>query len=217
MACRESSEEAVVSYPRGGVGRTMLAVSLALRLTPQLRTCVVDATGCGAASWWLRCEPRPWSELEGLVDELTADHLSVMAEDAGPGLRIVGGTSVAPSAALLAATIRAATSLDDLVIVDAPLITDAVFRASAAIAHRVLVLAFDDPWSRRLLASAGRDDDWLIASQANVATIGDRPVFRCLPRDESAVSAAVAARSPVRGSLGKAYDDLAEILLVDAT
>ncbi|HUQ40905.1 MAG TPA: hypothetical protein VM052_00240 [Candidatus Limnocylindrales bacterium] len=215
---RSATRVLLVTAVRGGVGRTMLAANIATRIAPHRRVCLLDATGSGAASWWLQSEPRPWSDLESLVDELTADHLSVMADDVSPGLRIVGGASWAPSAPLLAASIRAAMALDDLVIIDAPLCADALVRLTRPAAPRALVLAYDDPWSRRVLdASAIADDDWLIASQTKVAKIGTRSVFRSLPRDEGAVASAVSSRAPVRGALGKAYDELAELILADAS
>lgn len=117
---RAATRIVVLTGVRGGVGRSLLAANLALRIATRLRVCVIDGTGHGAASWWLRCTPRPWTELEGLVEELTADHLSVIAEQIDPGIRVVGGISVAPTPALLAATMRAAAGLADLVIVDGP-------------------------------------------------------------------------------------------------
>jgi hypothetical protein len=202
---------------RGGVGRSLLAVNLALRIAPRVRVCVIDATGHGAASWWLRCTPRPWTEFEGLVDELTADHLAVMAEDVS-SMRVVGGTSVVPSPALLGSTIRAASGLADLVIVDAPLRNDPLARVAASLADRVFVLAYDDPWSKLMLdADPPSDQEWLIASQMKVASLDGRRAFRSLPRDESAVASAVESRGAAKGALGRAYDELADLLVIDAT
>ena len=147
---RAATRVVVATGVRGGVGRTLLAANLALRIATRMRVCVIDATGQGATSWWLRSSPRPWTEFEGLVDELTADHLAVMAEETG-GMRVIGGTSVAPTAALLGATIRAASGLADLVIVDAPLRNDALARVAASLADRAFVLAYDDPWSKLML------------------------------------------------------------------
>jgi hypothetical protein len=215
---RAATRVVVATGVRGGVGRSLLVANLALRIAPRLRVCVVDATGCGAASWWLRCTPRPWPEFAGLVDELTADHLSVMAEEAQTRIRAVGGASVAPSPALLSATVRAAAGLADLVIVDAPLRCDPLARAAMSLADRVLVLAYDDPWSKVVLQADPPDHgDWLIASQSKASTIDGRRAFRALPRDEPAVSSAVAGRTAVRGALGKAYDELADLLHIDAT
>lgn len=215
---RAATRVVVLTGVRGGVGRSMLAANLALRIATRLRVCVIDGTGHGAASWWLRCTPRPWTELEGLVEELTADHLSVMAEQIGPSIRVVGGISVAPTPALLAATMRAAAGLADLVIVDGPLRNDPLARAAIPLADRVLVLAYDDPWSKLMLdADPPSTDEWLIASQLKAPSLDGRPAFRAIPRDESAVASAVGSRSAAKGSLGRAYDELAELLVIDAT
>ena len=215
---RAATRIVVATGVRGGVGRSLLAANLALRIATRLRVCVIDGTGHGAVSWWLRCTPRPWTEFEGLVEELTADHLSVMAEQIGSGMRVVGGTSVAPTPALLGATIRAAAGLADLVIVDAPLRNDPLARAAVSLADRVLVLAYDDPWSKLMLdTDPPSDDEWLIASQMKMPSLHGRHAFRAMPRDESAVSSAVASRSVAKGALGKAYDELAELLVIDAT
>ena len=196
----------------------MLAANLALRVASRLRVCVIDGTGHGATSWWLRCTPRPWTEFEGLVDELTADHLSVMAELIGSGMRVVGGVSVAPTPILLGATIRAAAGLADLVIVDGPLRNDPLARAALSLADRVFVLAYDDPWSKLMLdADPPSEREWLIASQMKTPSLHGRRAFRALPRDESAVASAVASRSAAKGALGRAYDELAELLVIDAT
>jgi hypothetical protein len=183
-----------------------------------MRVCVIDATGTGAAGWWMRTAPRSWSTLEGLVDEMSSDHLSLVAEDLGSGLRLVGGPPVMPSAALLAATTRAAVALDDLVVVDSPLAVDPLGLGAIAHADRSLVMSYDDPWSRVTLdALALPENAWLIASQTRAAKIGEHPVFRSLPRDEGAVASAVDTHGFVKGALGRAYDDLAELLLIDAT
>lgn len=216
---RRATKIVVVSGVRGGVGRTMLATNLALRLSADLRICVVDATGTGAAGWWFDQDPRPWSALEGMAEEMSAEHLGVAAELVRPNLRLVGGSSVAPTSTLLTATVRAAAALDDLVLIDAPLLADPLTRASIDGADRALILAYDDPWSSRSVAGlpAGDDGVWLIASQSKTAMIGEREAFRALPRDESAVAGAVTERRVVKGNLGRAYDALAALLLVDAT
>ena len=216
---RRATRIVAVTGVRGGVGRTMLATNLALRLSSKLRVCVIDATGTGAVAWWFDRTPRPWSALEGMVDEMSSDHLSVAAEDVRPNLRLVGGPSVAPTSLLLAATMRAATVLDDLVLIDTPIVANALALGVLEAADRSLVLAYDDPWSSRLIAElpVGDDDLWLIASQSKAAKIGGREVFRALPRDESAVASAVTDRGRVKGSLGRSYDALAELLLIDAT
>jgi hypothetical protein len=215
---RAATRVVVATGVRGGVGRTLLAANLALRIAVRMRVCVIDATGQGATSWWLRSSPRPWTEFEGLVDELTADHLAVMAEETTAGMRVIGGTSIAPTPALLGATIRAAAGLADLVIVDAPLRNDALARVATSLADRVFVLAYDDPWSKLMLdADPPGEDAWLIASQMKTASLDGRRAFRALPRDESAVVSAVAGRGAARGALGKAYDEIAELLEIDAT
>jgi len=214
---RAATRVVVATGVRGGVGRTLLAANLALRIATRMRVCVIDATGQGAASWWLRSGPRPWSEFEGLVDELTADHLAVMAEETA-GMRVIGGPPLAPTPALLGATIRAASGLADLVLVDAPLRNDALARVAASLADRVFVLAYDDPWSKVMLdADPPGEEQWLIASQMKTASLDGRRAFRALPRDESAVVSALAARGAAKGALGKAYDELAELLVIDAT
>ena len=215
---RAATRVVVATGVRGGVGRSLLAANLALRIATSLRVCVIDGTGCGATSWWLRCSPRPWTEFEGLVDELTADHLSVMAEETSSGLRVVGGTSIGPTPALLGATIRAAAGLADLVIVDAPLRNDPLARAAMSLADRVFVLAYDDPWSKLVLdADPPGEEEWLIASQTKAASLDGRRTFRAIPRDESAVASAVASHGVAKGALGKTYDELAELLVIDAT
>ena len=215
---RAATRVIVVTGVRGGVGRSLLAANLALRIAMRVRVCVIDATGRGATSWWLRCSPRPWTELEGLVDELTADHLAVMAEESSSGVRVIGGTSMAPTATLLGATMRAAGGLADLVVVDAPLRNDPLARAAMSLADRVFVLAYDDPWSKLMLdADPPGEDEWLIASQMKTASLDGRRAFRSLPRDESAVASAVASHGMAKGALGKAYDGLAELLVIDAT
>ena len=218
QAPRAATRVVVATGVRGGVGRSLLVANLALRIRTRMRVCVVDATGQGAASWWLRCVPRPWTEFEGLVDELTADHLAVMAEETSSGMRVIGGTSAAPTPALLGSTLRAASGLADLVIVDAPLRNDPLTRVAASLADRIFVLAYDDPWSKLMLdAEPPTDQEWLTASQMKTASLDGRRVFRALPRDESAVASAVASRDVVKGALGKAYEELADLLVIDAT
>lgn len=208
----------VVTGVRGGVGRTLLATNLARRLARHARACLVDATGSGAAAWWLRCEAAAWSTLEGLVDEMSPDHLAVIAHDAGPRLRLVGGPFVAPSEAILLATVRAAAAMDDIVVVDAPPAWHRETGSLRSIADRWLVLTYDDEGSAAALrAAAPTDDDWVIASQSRAQRIGDAPTFRTLPRDERAVAGALDRRDIIGGTLGHAYDDLAELVAIDAS
>lgn len=217
VVARAPTRTVLITGARGGVGATLLATNLGRRLARTRRVCLIDGTGSGAAAWWLGCGAGPWPELEGLVDELTADHLAVIATEAA-GLRLVGGAPAAPSRELLAATVRAATALSDLVIVDAPPMTSAAARDLAAQVDRRLLLAYDDPCSRATLASlAPADDVWLVASQSKAARLDERAVFRSLPRDESSVAQAMAKRGAVGGALGTAYDRFAELLLIDGS
>lgn len=207
----------VITGVRGGVGRTLLTANLALRIAKRLRVCAIDATGTGALAWWLRASPKPWSDAEAIAAEMSEEHLPVIA-DAGGGARVVGGPGVAPSAAALHATVRVTTAIDDLVIVDAPLASDANARVLADGADRRVVLAYDDPCSALLLeADPPRERDWLIAAQSRRPSIAGHTAFRALPRDESAVASSASSRSQTGGALGRAYDDLAELVTIDAT
>jgi hypothetical protein len=47
--------------------------------------------------------------------------------------------------------------------------------------------------------------------------IGDHSAFRALPRDEAAVGAALSGRRAVGGALGRAYDELADLMALDAS
>ena len=215
---RSATRVVVVSATRGGLGRTLFAVNVAARLAATLRVCVVDATGTGAAAWWLGADAQPWTALAGLVDELTPEQLAVLAEEVRPGLRVVGGTSRAPEVSVATGLVRAASGLDDLVIVDAPLLSAPLADALRDQADRTLLFAYDDPCSLRALTLVAPDDDvWVIASQSNTQKLGDHRVFRSLPRDEGALAAALGARDRVKGALGRAYDEIAEIMRVDAT
>jgi len=215
---RSATRVVVVTATRGGLGRTLLAVNVAARLAATLRVCVVDATGTGASAWWLGADAQPWTALAGLVEELTPEQLAVLAEEVRPGLRVIGGTSRAPDAGVGTAVIRAASGLDDLVIVDAPLVSAPLTDALRERADRTLVVAYDDPCSVSALALAAPEDDvWVIASQTRAEKLGEHRVFRNLPRDEGALAAALGKRGTVKGALGRAYDEIAEILRIDAT
>ncbi|HEY6959768.1 MAG TPA: ParA family protein [Candidatus Limnocylindria bacterium] len=213
---RSATRSVAVTSVRGGVGRTLLAVNLALRLASRLRVCVVDATGSGNAAWWLRCDARPWSEMESLADELSADQLGVIANEAADNLHLIGGRGE-PTAGMLAATIRAATHLDDVVLVDLPPLFARAMDAARERADRTLVLAYDEPLSRDVLDASGVEGVWLIASQSTASRIGRHDVFRSLPRDEGSVRAAIDARARAAGALGRAYDELAELVAIDAS
>jgi len=102
--------------------------------------------------------------------------------------------------------------------VQRPLRNDPLTRVAASLADRIFVLAYDDPWSKLMLdAEPPTDQEWLTASQMKTASLDGRRVFRALPRDESAVASAVASRDVVKGALGKAYEELADLLVIDAT
>ena len=214
---RRATRIVVITAARGGVGRSLLAANLARRLASRTSVVAIDATGTGALGWWLQCAPRPWTELEGLTAELTAEHLAVVATES-VNVRVIGGAPVAPTRALAESAVRAAASLAELVIVDAPVLADERGRALAALADRVLVLSYDDALSLATLdASEIPDGAWLIASQSRTARVAERAAFRALPRDESAVGAALAGRRAASGVLGRAYDELAELLALDAS
>lgn len=216
-AARRATRVVVITGVRGGVGRTLLVANLARRLATRLGVAAVDATGTGALGWWLQCSPRAWTELEGLTDELTAEHLAVVAVES-TGLRVIGGAPIAPTRALAESTVRAAASLAELVLVDTPMLADERGRALAALADRVLILSYDDPLSLATIeASDVPADAWFMASQSRTARLGERAAFRALPRDEVAVAAAFSARHAVSGALGRAYDELAELIALDAS
>src|SRR5438067_10670036 len=155
----------VITGVRGGVGRTLLATNLARRLAPARRVCLVDATGSGAAAWWLRAAASSWSAIEGLADEMSGDHLAVIAHEAAPGLHIIGGAYVTPSEAIVRATVRAAATSYDLVIVDAPAAHDTLVAGLRALADGFLVLAYEEPFSLEALTPSLGATDWLIAAQ----------------------------------------------------
>jgi hypothetical protein len=210
---RDRTRVVTLTAARGGVGRTLCAANLARRLA---RTCAVlalDATGTGGLGWWLRVEPRPWSELEVVSGELRAEHVELIATSVSAHLSVVGGPPAAPSLDVLGATIVAARSLADIVVVDAPLLADVGGQACIARSDRILVLSYADPASAATLAAADVPGSaWLIGSQASIDG-----AFRFLPRDEPAVGDILESRGPASGALGRAYDELADLLAIDAT
>ena len=209
----ERTRVVTITAARGGVGRTMCAADLARRLARTRTLVAIDATGTGALGWWLNAEPRPWSELESLAGELRSEHVELVATAAAPRLSLVGGSPTAPSTDVLAMTIAAARELAELVLIDAPLLPDERARLAAAKSDRVLVLSYADPASRAALAATEVPTAaWIIASQDRIDD-----AFRVLPRDERAAVGAMATRGPVGGALGQAYEDLAELLAIDAT
>jgi hypothetical protein len=217
-ARRRATRSVLVTSIRGGVGRSLLVANLARRLAPMRSTVAVDLTGSGALSQWLGTSAASWEDLEGMTDELTAEHLSVVATEAAPGLRIVGGPPHAPSLRLTESVLRAALQLVEIVIVDGPVLAEERTRLLIASVDRVLVLSYDDPVSLAALASADLPDDvWLLASQSTSTSLAGRDVFRALPRAEAAIVAAASRPSAVGGALGKAYDSLSELLAIDTT
>src|SRR5207247_3721930 len=124
-----------------GSGRTVCAAGLARRLASDRTVLAIDATGTGMLGWWLGAAPRAWSELEALAGELRDEHVALVASAITPRLSLVGGPPAIPSGAVLEATILAARSLADVVLVDAPLLSDGRARIAAARSDRVLLLS----------------------------------------------------------------------------
>lgn len=212
-AVPERTRVVTLTAARGGTGRTLCAANLARRLAADRTVVAIDCTGTGALGWWLGVDPRSWSELEALAGELRAEHIELVATTAAPRLSIVGGAPAPPSADVLAMTIAAARELADLVLIDAPLLPDERARVATARSDRILVLSYADAASRAALASADVPTAaWVIGSQDRIDD-----AFRVLPRDEDAVANGLATRGRIGGALGRAYDELAELLAIDAT
>jgi hypothetical protein len=212
---RPATRVVVVTGTAGGIGRTLLVTNLAARIGRNASVLVLDATGTGAAAWWLGLAPGSWSDLEGLVDELTAEHIAVVAAER-ERVRLIGGHGVMPSAALLAATARACEGASDLVLVDAPTLVDERTRAVSDVADRVLVLAPEDgPHAAALEALAPGERTWIVASRSRASRLGAHATLRALPDDAASVRAATRGPSAAGGVLGRAYDDLAELLALD--
>lgn len=212
-SARGATRVIVVTAARGGVGRTLLVANLAVRLAAVRSVLAVDLTASGALGWWLGAIPRPWLEVAPLTEELRADHLAVLAIEVGPRLSVIGGPPRMPAVELASAAITAALDLVDLVIVDAPPLADPVAGAAMAAADRVLALSYDDPVSRAVRdAAVFPGSAWWIGAQGHVDD-----AFRSLPRDERSIADALAARRPVAGGLGTAYDELAELLAIDVS
>jgi hypothetical protein len=212
---RPATRVVVVTGVAGGIGRTLLTVNLAARIGLRASVLVLDATGSGAASWWLGLAPGSWSDLEGLVDELTVEHIAVVASER-ERVRLIGAHGAMPSTALLLATARACEGWTDLVLVDAPTLVDERARGLAQVADRLLVLVSDvAPHAAALDAVPVDERTWVIASRSRPERIAGRAVLRALPDDPSAVRAATRGPSVAGGLLGRAYDDLAELLALD--
>ena len=215
-AARDRTRVITVTAARGGTGRTLCAANLARRLAADRTVMAIDATGTGGLGWWLAVEPRPWADLDALAGELRAEHVELVATPAAPRLAVVGGPPTLPSAGVLAMTIAAAREQADLVLIDAPALPDDRARTAAACSDRVLVLSYADAASRAALASADVPSGaWIVGSQCQSEPIAD--AFRLLPRDERAVADALATQGRAGGALGRAYDELAELLAIDAT
>jgi hypothetical protein len=217
-ARRASTRSILVTSARGGPGRSLFVANLARRLPPLRTTLCLDLTGDGTLSWWLGATAPGWSDLEALADELTAEHLGVVATEAATGLRIVGGPPYAPSLRLAESAFRAALELSEIVLIDAPILADERTRRLAASVDRVIVMSYEDPISVAALASADVPEGaWVIASQSSATSLAGRDVFRALPRGEAAIAAATSRPSALGGALGRAYDELAEIVAIDTT
>ncbi len=215
---RRAARVVLCSAARGGVGRTLLVANLARRLATKLSVFAMDTTGTGALAWWLRTEARPWYDLQGLAQELAGEHLALVASDVAKDLRAFGAAPLAPIPELAVAAARAALDLADLVIIDAAPLSDPCTQALGAVADRTMVLSYADPASLAALSVADMPEDaWLLASQAGMRAIPGRPVVRALPRDDREVAAALSTRGEVRGALGRAYDAVAELLVLDVS
>ena len=213
---RSRSRVVLIAGAAGGVGTTLLATNLARRVARVIRTCVIDITGSGAAGWWCGVDLASWAELEPLASELGADHIPLVSREASADLYLIGGGGAAPSEAIVSATLRAAVSAFDVVIVDAEPVY-ALRDPLHTLADRVLVLSRDDAMSAAALTCPWlAEDDWLIACGPSVRQLSGRDVFRALPWDDDAVSSARSRRGAVGGRLGRAYDELAEIISVDS-
>lgn len=215
---RRATRVVLCTAARGGVGRTLLAANLARRLAARLSVFALDVTGTGALAWWLRVEARPWYDLQGLAPELSGEHLALVANDAARDLRVFGAAPLAPIPDLAVAATRAALELADVVLVDAPPLSDPCTQALGMLADRTLVLSYADPASLAALSAAEFPEDaWLLASQAGPRAIPGRAVVRALPRDDRQVAAALSTRDAISGALGRAYDGIAELLALDAS
>lgn len=215
---RRAARVFLCTAARGGVGRTLLVANLARRLAVKLSVFAIDTTGTGALAWWLGTEGRPWHDLQGLAQELVGEHLALVASDVGKDLRTFGAAPLAPIPELAVAAARAALDLADVVIIDAGPLADLSTQALRTVADRTMVLSYGDPASLAALSAAEMPEDaWLLASQAGVRAILGRPVLRALPRDDREVSTALSTRGEVRGTLGRAYDAVAELLALDVS
>ncbi|HEY7624263.1 MAG TPA: hypothetical protein VIA63_04490 [Candidatus Limnocylindria bacterium] len=214
---RRATRSILFTTVRGGTGRTLLASNLARRLASGRSTVVLDLSADGTLAWWLGATPTSWADLESLVDELSAEHLGVVATDAVPGLRVVGGPPRAPSARLAHAALKSALDLAEMVLIDAPPLADERTTLLAGAVDRVLVTTYDDPVSVAAMSAADVPAEaWIIVSQSAATAIAGRDVFRALPRAADAIAAAAMRAAAIGGPLGRAYDELADLLAIDA-
>ncbi len=218
-AARRAARVVLCTAARGGVGRTLLAANLARRIAGGgASVLALDTTGTGLLAWWLRVDGRPWSDLHGLAQELSGEHLGLVASDVAKDLRSFGAGPLAPVADIAVAATKAALDLADVVIIDAAPLADPCTRALQGAADRTMVLTYADPASVAALSAAESPEDaWLIVSQAGTRAIQGRPVLRSLPRDDRGVGRALTARDAVTGALGRAYDAIAELVLLDVS
>ena len=215
---RRATRSVLITSVRGGSGCSLLAANLCRRLAPVRSTLGLDTSGGVGLSWWLGATAGGWHDLEDLADELTAEHLAVVALEAAPGLRIAGGPPAAPSVAVCRAAVRAALELVEFVVIDGASVAEHRTRELAGLVDRVLIVSYDDPFSAAALTGAEIPQDaWVIASQSQANAIGGHEVFRALPRAEHEVAAAASGPRAVGGRLGAAYDELAELLVIDAS
>ena len=209
----ERTKVITLTAARGGTGRTLCAANLARRLAADRTVIALDGTGTGALAWWLGADARPWAELEALAGELRAEHVELVATTVTSRLSVVGGAPAMPSADALVTTTAAARELADVVLIDAPLLGDERARAACAGSDRTFVFSYADAASRASLAAADVPAAaWIVGAQGPLDE-----AFRSLPRDERSVAEALRDRGRIGGALGRAYDDLAELLAIDAT
>jgi hypothetical protein len=104
-----------------------------------------------------------------------------------------------------------------MVLIDAPPLADERTTLLAGAVDRVLVTTYDDPVSVAAMSAADVPAEaWIIVSQSAATAIAGRDVFRALPRAADAIAAAAIRSAAIGGPLGRAYDELADLLAIDA-
>ena len=77
------------------------------------------------------------------------------------------------------------------------------------------------PWGKVSLAALATSElppgAWIIGSQSTASAMIGREIFRSLPRSDRDIAAAAGGARVVGGALGAAYDELADLLLIDTT